>query len=121
MKLWIPAVMFVAASSLALVAQTGTPSDAPRVLRVTSAGDDGAAGTLRWAIDTSNATPRRETIELAATDPITPKSALPAIKGPVEIVGAAWSRTGTYSVIDGSGYVPGGGPEACPGAAAGQF
>ena len=32
-------------------------------------------------------------------------AALPAIKGPVQIIGGAWSRTGTHSVIDGSGYV----------------
>jgi 3-dehydroshikimate dehydratase len=121
MKSWTIAVLFLAAASLALVAQTGKSSDDPRVLRVTAAGDDGSPGTLRWAIDTSNATSERETIELVTADPIVLRTALPAIKGPVRIIGAAWKRTGAYSVIDGSGYLPGNVPESCPGATAGQY
>jgi len=75
---------------------------------------------LRWAIEASNATADRETIELATVKPITLRSALPAIQGPVQIIGGAWGRTGTHAVIDGSGYVPSGGPESCPGATAGE-
>jgi 3-dehydroshikimate dehydratase len=121
MNSWTIAAVLLAAASLPLMAQTGKSSNGPRALRVTSAGDDGASGTLRWAIEASNATAERETIELAASEPIVPKAALPAIKGPVQIVGGAWSRTGAYSVIDGSGYVPRGGPESCPGATAGEY
>ena len=111
----IAALASVATASL-LSAQSSS-----RVLRVTSAADDGMTGTLRWAIDASNATPARETIELAIDAPITPRAPLPPIKGPAQIIGVAWSRTGVYSVIDGSGYVPAGGPESCPGATAGQY
>jgi 3-dehydroshikimate dehydratase len=46
---------------------------------------------------------------------------LPPIKGPVQIEGMAWKRSGDYVVIDGSGYVPPGGPESCPGATPGQY
>jgi 3-dehydroshikimate dehydratase len=121
MKPWTIAAVCLAAASLPLIAQTGKSSNDPRALRVTSAGDDGASGTLRWAVEASNATAERETIELAASEPIVPKAPLPAIKGPVQIVGGAWNRTGAYSVIDGSGYVPRGGPESCPGATAGEY
>jgi 3-dehydroshikimate dehydratase len=102
-------------------AASAPPLESGRVLRVSSAADDATAGTLRWAIEASNATSARETIELATAVAITPRAPLPAIKGPVQIVGAAWSRTGAYAVIDGAGYVPGGGPESCPGATAGQY
>jgi 3-dehydroshikimate dehydratase len=115
------AVSLVAIAAVSLLAaQIGKPSDS-RVLRVTSSLDDGSPGTLRWAIQTSNATPERDTIELETDGPITPTAPLPAIKGPALIVGAAWGRTGALSVIDGSGYVPPGGPESCPGATAGQY
>jgi 3-dehydroshikimate dehydratase len=99
------------------------PAGTPRVLRVTRSADDGSAGTLRWAIEASNATPDPETVSIeisGGSATITLKSALPAIKGPVQIVGTAWKRTGEYAVIDGSGYIPAGGPESCPGATAGQ-
>ena len=120
MRVFAFAVNVLAASAVLITAQAGAPSQS-RVLRVTSASDDASSGTLRWAIQTSNATPERETIELAIDRPITPTTPLPVIKGPVAIIGAAWSRTGAYSVIDGSGYVPPGGPEGCPGATAGQY
>jgi 3-dehydroshikimate dehydratase len=116
----IAALVSVATASL-WSAQSARPPESSRLLRVTSAADDGTTGTLRWAIDASNATPARETIELTIDAAITPKAPLPPIKGPVQIVGAAWTRTGAYAVIDGSGYVPAGGPESCPGATAGQY
>ncbi len=119
------ATLLVAAAvaPVARAGQAALPPAAPRVLRVTSSADDESAGTLRWAIETSNATAELETIAIEVSGgsvAITPKSALPAIKGPVQIVGTAWRRTGEYSVIDGSGYIPAGGPESCPGATAGQ-
>jgi 3-dehydroshikimate dehydratase len=121
MKLLAFAVGLLAAAGVSLLtAQTGKPA-ASRVLRVTSGSDDGSSATLRWAIQTSNATPERETIELAVDGSITPKTPLPVIKGPLEIISAAWGRTGVHSVIDGSGYVRPGGPESCPGATAGQY
>jgi 3-dehydroshikimate dehydratase len=96
-----------------------------RVLRVTNASDDGSAGTLRWAINTSNATPGVKKIELEL-DPRQPqiialKESLPPIRGPVPIEAMAWKRTGAYTVIDGSGYIPPGGPKSCPGAVNGQY
>ena len=120
---WALAVIMLAAASSMAVAQDSNTATGARVLRVTSAADDGSAGTLRWAITESNATPEREVIELAFGDSrlVTLRSALPPIRGPVRIVGTAWSRTGAFEVIDGSGYVPSGGPESCPGAVAGQF
>jgi 3-dehydroshikimate dehydratase len=92
------------------------------VLRVTKTTDDGSEGTLRWAITISNSTAARERIEI---DPgaraIVVTAPLPAIKGPVEMIGIAWQRTGDYVVIDASGYIPAGGPERCAGAVPGQF
>ena len=107
----------------AVSARQASTSNAPRVLSVTNPADDGGAGTLRWAIESSNATPDRETIAID-TRPvrvITLKSPLPSIKGPVLIEGSAWKRTGEFSVIDGSGYIAGAGPESCPGATSGQY
>lgn len=96
------------------------PPNASRVLRVTSNADDNSAGTLRWAIDASNATPEREIITIEVAD-IVVKHALPSIKGPAQIEGSAWHRTGEYAVIDGSGYIAGDTPQSCPGASPGQF
>ena len=116
----------VAAASLVLALQ-GTAEAQPspaRVLRVTSVADDSSAGTLRWAIETSNATPDRERIDLdiAGRGPhvITLRNPLPPIKGPVHIEGLAWQRNGEYIVVDGSGYVREG-AEGCPGTTAGQY
>ena len=112
-------ILSVATASL-LSAQSAGSRENGRVLRVTSSADDGTVGTLRWAIDTSNATPAPERIELAVDAAIAPDAPLPPIKGPVQIIGASWNRTGAYSVIDGSRYVADGGPESCPGATVGQ-
>jgi 3-dehydroshikimate dehydratase len=97
--------------------------NAASVLRVTSSADDHSVGTLRWAIETSNGTPDRETIaiDVKGQRAITLRSALPPIKGPVLIEGSGWKRAGEFAVIDGSGYITGRGPEACPGATSGQY
>jgi 3-dehydroshikimate dehydratase len=116
----VAAAIVLAAAAVPVVAATQAAPVAGAVLRVTSAADDSTTGTLRWAIETSNATPQRETI---AIDPIivTVKSPLPAIKGPLLIEGAAWRRTGEFAIIDGAGYIEPGRSESCPGATAGQF
>jgi 3-dehydroshikimate dehydratase len=94
------------------------------VLRVTRT-DDGGEGSLRWAIERNNAAPGRFRIEIdpAGQPPhiIKPASALPAIKGPVQIEGLAWKRTGDFVAIDGSGYIESKGMETCPGATPGQY
>jgi 3-dehydroshikimate dehydratase len=115
----------VAAAVVALAAHVGqsAPSTTPRVLRVTSAADDNRPGTLRSAITASNATADLERIELDVQPqgPIMLTAALPPLRGPVQIEGLAWKRTGEYTVIDGSGYIPAGGPKSCPGATPGQY
>src|SRR6188472_4545059 len=119
------ATCLLAVTMAPIVAARQAPPGAASVLRVTSSADDGSAGTLRWAIETSNATPGRESIALESDGRsariILLKSALPPIKGPVLIEGTAWKRTGQYVVIDGSGYISGTGPESCPGATPGQY
>ena len=106
-------------------AQPASPtSPTPEVLRVTRTADDGE-GSLRWAIERNNASPGRFHIKIAPDGPaphvIKPASALPPIKGPVTIEGAAWKQTGDFVAIDGSGYIEDKGPQTCPGAVAGQF
>jgi len=100
-----------------------TPS--PEVLRVTRTADDGGEGSLRWAIERNNTAPGRFRIEIApAGQPphvIKPVSLLPAIKGPVVIEGAAWKRSGEFTVLDGSGYIEDKGSQTCPGAVPGQY
>ena len=106
-------------------AQPASPtSPTPEVLRVSRTADDGE-GSLRWAIERNNASPGRFRIEIAPDGPaphvIKPASALPPIKGPVTIEGAAWKQTGDFLAIEGSGYIDDKGPQTCPGAVAGQF
>jgi 3-dehydroshikimate dehydratase len=122
----MPAAIAAVAFTLALQPLNAVAQQSlPRVLRVDRLVDDASAGTLRWAIEASNATPERERIALdfagRAPHVITLQRALPPVKGPVEIEGAAWKRTGEYVVIDGAGYVPQRGPEGCPGATPGQY
>ncbi len=99
-----------------------TPTD---TLAVTSYADDGSQGTLRWAIEKNNLAPGHYRIELSAigTGPfiIQPTHELPSIKGPVVMENRDWARNGTYVTIDGSRYVTGNGPQACPGAVPGQY
>jgi 3-dehydroshikimate dehydratase len=110
---------------LALPAQASAQAPAPavEVLRVTRYADDGNEGSLRWAIEASNRTPGRYRIEIAAAgNPpyvIKPAALLPAIKGPVQITGAAWAKTGEFIVLDGSGVVEDKGPQSCAGAVPG--
>ena len=98
---------------------------APTTLVVDRYADDGQAGSLRWAIERNNQAPGNYRIEIRAVGQppyvIKPASALPPILGPVSIEGAAWKRTGEYIAIDGSAYIIGNGPQACPGAVPGQF
>src|SRR5258708_2759650 len=79
------------AQALAQIATPAPPS--PDVLRVTHA-NDGGDESLRWAIERNNAAPGRYRIEIDPAGPppyvIKPASALPAIKGPVQIEGMAW-------------------------------
>ena len=116
----VAAAVFVLAVQGIAVAQPSM-----RVLRVDSLADDSSPGTLRWAIETSNATPERERIEVDVAGPgphvITLKRPLPRVTGPVEIEATAWKRTGEYVSVDGSGYLAQARPEGCPGATPGQY
>jgi 3-dehydroshikimate dehydratase len=100
-------------------------SSSLEVLLVTRTADDGSEGSLRWAIERNNTAPGRFRIEIApagqAPHVIKPVLALPAIKGPVAIEGAAWQRSGEFTVLDGSGYIEDKGPQTCPGAVPGQY
>jgi 3-dehydroshikimate dehydratase len=107
------------------LAQTDAPAPAIEVLRVTRYADDADEGSLRWAIDASNGAPGRYRIEIAAVGAapyvIKPAALLPPIKGPAQIAGAAWAKTGEFIVLDGAGVVEDKGPGSCPGAVPGQF
>jgi 3-dehydroshikimate dehydratase len=122
--LYIVLTVTVAAIAVVLGRQA-TPPSAVRVRRVTSTADDGSSRTLRWAITTSNASAELERIEHRPAERagriITLRTPLPPIKSPVQIEGTAWKRSGDYVVIDGSGDVPPGGPQSCPGATPGQY
>jgi 3-dehydroshikimate dehydratase len=124
MRTLIAAIVAVAAGLSAFHAQAQDAAT-PEVLSVDHYADDGAAGSLRWAIETSNKAPGRYRIEVlpvgAPPYVIKPLSELPAIKGPIAIVGVAHDRSGEYVAIDGSAYVIGDGEKACPGANPGQF
>jgi 3-dehydroshikimate dehydratase len=119
----VSTVMLAVTFAPGVNARQVSTANAPRVLAVTNTDDDGGAGTLRWAIEASNATPDRETIAIdtGTARVIALKSSLPPITGPVVIEGTAWKRTGEFAVIDGSGYIAGSGPESCPGATSGQY
>ncbi len=108
---------------LARAQSPSTPS--PELLLVTRTVDDGSEGSLRWAIERNNTAPGRFRIEIApAGQPphvIKPVSLLPAIKGPVVIEGAAWKRSGEFTVLDGSGYIEDKGSQTCAGAVPGQY
>jgi 3-dehydroshikimate dehydratase len=120
---YLPAIALWTFPILAGAQSPSTPS--PELLRVTRTADDGGEGSLRWAIERNNAAPGRFRIEIApagqAPHVIHPVSPLPAIKGPVAIEGAAWKRSGEFTVLDGSGYIEDKGPQTCPGAVPGQY
>ncbi|MBJ9977134.1 right-handed parallel beta-helix repeat-containing protein [Pseudomonas sp. S75] len=117
-------ITLLAALLLPLSALAAAPTP-PETLRVDRYSDDGQPGTLRWALETSNASPGRYHIDIAAVGQppyvIRPQRALPEIKGPVRITGLSWARDGQYIAIDGSAYIPDRGVRSCPGAIAGQF
>ncbi|MFT4076079.1 MAG: NosD domain-containing protein [Asticcacaulis sp.] len=107
----------------AMPALAQSPAFAPKTtLAVTSAADDGSAGTLRWAIEQNNLNPGQYRIALSSgLGVIKPGHELPPILGPVIIEGTDYAKTGAYAVIDGSAYVIGDGARACPGAVPGQY
>lgn len=116
--------LFAVFPSLALAYQAEPPREALRLLRVDRYADDANPGSLRWAITTANQAPGRYRIEIAAVGDapyvIRPSSPLPEIIGPVQLVGAPWASEGNFVAIDGAGYVPSTGTDACPGAEPGQ-
>ncbi|WP_255556635.1 right-handed parallel beta-helix repeat-containing protein [Sodalis sp. dw_96] len=112
--------------TLPILSNAEPVSQAPAdTIAVTSYADDGSQGTLRWAIEKNNQAPGHYRIELSAIGKgpfiIQPTHELPPILGPVVMENRDWARNGTYVTIDGSGYVTGSGPQACPGAVPGQY
>lgn len=109
-------------------ATPSTPSDPRTPLAVTKAVDDGSEGTLRWAIERSNAS--AGTYRIVLTPPagglvIKPASELPALMGPARIEGP-WTGSGEPTVVvDGSALYDtsvlneAGNPTACPGQVSG--
>ncbi|AHG65638.1 NosD domain-containing protein [Advenella mimigardefordensis] len=88
--------------------------------------DDAEKGSLRWAIEQSNANPGDKNeilIKAVGSAPFVIKlnSALPAIKSPVSLIGTQWAKTGEYITVDGSNYIKGEGAKACPGANPQQY
>lgn len=105
-------------------AQTAAAPPSIEVLRVNSTADSGL-GTLRWALEKGNSAPGQYRIEI---DPdglpphtIKPLSLLPAIKGPLQIEGMAWRRSGQFVAVDGSAMVADQGEQTCPGSTSGQY
>lgn len=99
-------------------------AERPDVLVVDRPDDDGAAGSLRWAVERHNAQPGRYRIEIgrAGAGPlhIVLRSPLPPLSGRARITGVSAAETGRYDVIDGAGYLTYD-PKACPAATPGQF
>ena len=88
--------------------------------------DDTAKGSLRWAIEQSNANATQENeiqIQAVGKAPYVIKlnQALPPIKSSVKIIGTQWDKTGEFIAIDGSNYIKGEGAKACPGANPEQY
>lgn len=93
---------------------------------VNSYADDNSQGTLRWAIEQSNANNVQENeilIQAVGKAPyiIQANKPLPPIKSSVKIIGMQWDKTGEYIAIDGSKYIKGEGAKACPGANPKQY
>ena len=88
--------------------------------------DDTNKGSLRWAIEQSNANKSQENeilIQAVGKAPYVIKvdQPLPPIKSSVKIIGTQWEKTGEYIAIDGSNYIKGEGAKACPGANPEQY
>lgn len=88
--------------------------------------DDTAKGSLRWAIEQSNANVAQQNeiqIQAVGKAPYTIKlnQPLPPIKSSVKIIGTQWDKTGEFIAIDGSNYIKGEGAKACPGANPEQY
>lgn len=88
--------------------------------------DDSQKGSLRWAIEQSNANAAQQNeilIQAVGKAPYVIKvdQPLPPIKSSVKIVGTQWDKTGEYIAIDGSNYIKGEGAKACPGANPEQY
>ncbi|RZG44711.1 NosD domain-containing protein [Acinetobacter wuhouensis] len=88
--------------------------------------DDNQQGSLRWAIEQSNANTAQENeilIQAVGKAPYTIKvdQPLPPIKSSVKIIGTQWEKTGEFIAIDGSNYIKGEGAKACPGANPEQY
>ncbi|MBK5647689.1 MAG: right-handed parallel beta-helix repeat-containing protein, partial [Acinetobacter sp.] len=88
--------------------------------------DDSAKGSLRWAIEQSNANATQENeihIQAVGQAPYAIKlnQPLPPIKSSVKIIGMQWDKTGEFIAIDGSNYIKGEGAKACPGANPEQY
>lgn len=88
--------------------------------------DDSEKGSLRWAIEQSNANNAQENqilIQAIGKAPYIIKvdKPLPPIKSSVKIIGTEWDKTGEFITIDGSNYIKGEGEKACPGANPGQY
>jgi 3-dehydroshikimate dehydratase len=123
-KISLLAAAVLMSAPLAAQAQTATVPDAREVLKVDRYADDGQPGSLRWAIETSNAQPGHYRIEIVpvGTGPLTLRidSPLPPIKGPVKIEGLAWKTDGRFTAIDGAGYIKRD-LQDCPGANPGEY
>lgn len=88
--------------------------------------DDHNKGSLRWAIEQSNANKAQENeilIQAVGKAPYIIKvdQPLPPIKSALKMVGTQWEKTGEFIVIDGSNYIKGEGAKACPGANPEQY
>ncbi|MEB5475704.1 right-handed parallel beta-helix repeat-containing protein [Acinetobacter pollinis] len=88
--------------------------------------DDGEKGSLRWAIEQSNANTTQENqilIEAVGQSPYVIKinKPLPPIRSSLKIIGTQWEKTGEFITLDGSNYIPDEGAKACPGAVSGQY
>lgn len=75
---------------MCVAAMTGLamPGARAETFNVTSAADDGAPGTLRWAIERNNAQPAKHRIAIQGPLVITLRSLLPPVTGPAVIAGA---------------------------------
>ena len=88
--------------------------------------DDSNKGSLRWAIEQSNANAAQENeiqIQAVGKAPYVIKlnQSLFLIKSSVKIIGTQWDKTGEFIAIDGSNYIKGEGAKACPGANPEQY